>query len=124
MQAFEAASPVADYRQKTAGRRGLAHAVAGRVSDFPVPSVTYLSNIEVYLVRTSTGFVALWSRDHDQEYRTAWTPERGVFLEPRRGAAYTMTGRCLHGPCSYDLGRYATDVDGDLVVIDLRVRLY
>jgi hypothetical protein len=117
------AEPPAVLLKTDVGRRGLTRAVAGMVSDFPALSVTHLPSIEVYLVRTTDGFVALWGRDSDWRYETFWDPRLRRFVEPRRGTAFTMTGECWTGPCFHDLGRYAVEVDDERVVIDLGARL-
>jgi len=111
------------YREMIAGRRDVTRAVAGHVAAFPVPSLTYLSNVDVYLVRTTAGFSALWSRDPDRRYRTRWDASRQRFVEPNEGVIFSLTGRCLSGPCFGDLGRYTVEVDGDTVLVDLRVRV-
>lgn len=111
------------FQRKTVGRVGFATAVAGSEHEFPEPSVTYLPDIQVYVVRTRTGFGAFVGRDeHWLDRPIEWDPRLSQFEEPRRGYGFTMFGSCLYGPCFYDLSRYAVRVEGGKVLIDLGTR--
>lgn len=120
--AAESADRTGIYQERRAGRQGLSRAVAGTVGDFPAGSVTYLSNIGVYLVHSSEGFVALWNRDSDRGYAVRWDPQSRLFVEPREGMRFSSTGRCDSGPCFHDLGRYAVETVDNTVVVDLQAR--
>jgi hypothetical protein len=96
---------------------------AGQVTDFPVPSVTYLANLNVFLVRTSAGFTALVDEDLHLLHRTAWNTEWQRFISPSHGEMYTWLGRCMQGPCPRGLDRFAVSTNGNIVAIDISVRL-
>ena len=111
------------YREKPwIGRRGWFVAEAGNVDEFPTPSVTYLSQINVYLVRTQAGFTALWGRESGWERRIKWVATPGFFMDTLQSHIYTLTGRCLTGPCFDDIGQYAVKIDGNEVTIDVHTR--
>lgn len=111
------------YQRKTVGRGGYAIAVAGSSSDFPLPSVTYFSDVKVYLVRTLAGYGAFSERQESYvNWPTQWDAKYSRFIEPIRGNDFTLFGRCLAGPCPYDLSRYAVRIERDRVLVDLDTR--
>lgn len=113
--------PIA-YRIRSVVRVGPRRVSAGRATEFPSPSVTYLSNFRVFLVRTAVGFTALIDEDPHLGHRTAWNLERQRFISPAHGEMYTWLGRCIQGPCPRGLDRFAVSVEGGAVVIDTATR--
>ena len=122
--ALEREGQSAVFAERTGiGRRGWFVAAVGHDGDFPISSVTHLAPLDAYLVRTQDGFLALAGRDSDRGNAIRWDADRGYFHEPRRGTTYLLTGQCRSGPCFADLGRYAVDLDGDKVLVDVRNRV-
>lgn len=110
------------YQRKTVTQGGYAIAVAGSESNFPVPSVTYLPEIDVYLVRTLAGYGAFYGRESRYGRPITWDASRSRFHDSREASQFTMLGRCMFGPCFGDLSRYAVRIQGDKVLIDLGTR--
>lgn len=118
-ESIEPPSTVA-YGKRHAYRVGLTRVSAGKVDDFPIPSVTYLSNLKVFLVRSPIGFTAL-TEENPVWFRTetiVWDRERQWFTSRPGGERYTWLGDCLSGPCRYRPDRFTTRVDGDDVIVD------
>ena len=113
--------PIA-YKQGVVKRVTRGRVNAGSVSDFPVPSVTYLRNLRVYLIRSDLGFTALVDDEPHLGGPTSWDIKGQRFVSPRYGEVYTWLGHCVQGPCSRDLDRFAVRVDGDDVIVDATVR--
>ena len=110
------------YQEKTVGRRGYAVAVAGSLTDFPVQSVTFFPEIQVFLVSTPAGFGAFYGRESWYDRALHWDTEGRFFLSSNEASGFTLLGRCFFGPGAEYLSRYAVRVDGDLVLIDLGTR--
>jgi hypothetical protein len=109
-------------RTRSVVRIGPGRVSAGPAVEYPTPSVTYLPNLRVYLVRSVVGFTALIDEDPRLGDRTKWHVEMQRFHSPRHGETYTWLGRCLMGPCIRGLDRFAVSVERDVVVIDLATR--
>src|SRR5579884_116287 len=97
--------------------------VVGAVDDFPIPSVTNLINLQVYLLRSSTGFIALLADDLHGPHPTGWSSILQLFYAPDHGEEYDWRGNCVGGPCLRGLDRYPVDVRGGQVVVDTTTRL-
>ena len=119
LRPVELANPVT-YTTRIARQVGGRRVSAGKVTEYPTPSVTYLSNLQAYLVRTAAGFTALADNVPHRNLRVVWRVERQRFESVTCGRIYSWLGGCIQGSCFYGLERFNVTIDGDNIVIDTR----
>jgi cytochrome b6-f complex iron-sulfur subunit len=90
----------------------------GAPDSYPVNSVTYLADQEVYIVRTALGFVAESAICTHLGCITQWKPELGLISCPCHGSRFNKDGTVAHGPAPRALPHFAVRLlaDGDLLV--------
>ena len=96
---------------------------AGSPDDYPVNSVTYLQDQQVYIVRTDKGMWALSAVCTHLGCITEWKPESNQVACPCHGSKFSRTGNVEAGPAPRPLPHFAVTVgeDGVLVVDKLDV---
>lgn len=96
---------------------------AGSPDDYPVNSVTYLQEQQVYIVRTDKGMWALSAVCTHLGCITQWKPESGQIACPCHGSKFQRTGKVEAGPAPQPLPHFSLVLgeDGALVVDKLEV---
>ena len=121
LRPLDVARPI-PFMSRTVRQAGGRRVRAGNVAEHPIPSVTYLSNLDAYLDRTAAGFIALAGEDPDRRRPIAWNVQRQSFQSVTCGRVYSWLGRCVQGPCRDGLERLDVSIDGDEVIVDARAR--
>jgi cytochrome b6-f complex iron-sulfur subunit len=96
---------------------------AGSPDDYPVNSVTYLQDQQVYIVRTDKGMWALSAVCTHLGCITQWKPESSQIACPCHGSKFARSGIVEAGPAPRPLRHFAVTLgeDGALVVDKLEV---
>lgn len=96
---------------------------AGNPDLYPMNSVTFLQEQQVYIVRTSGGFYAVSAVCTHLGCVTQWKPEANLIACPCHGSKFTPEGKKLEGPAPRPLPHYsiALTADGELSVDKLQV---
>ena len=91
---------------------------AGNPDLFPVNSVTFLQDQQVYIVRTLAGFYAVSAICTDLGCVTQWKPEVNQIACPCHGSKFQPDGKKVEGPAPRPLPHFLITVspDGELVV--------
>lgn len=91
---------------------------AGAPDDFPVNSVTYILDQQVYIVRMPAGFYAVSAVCTHLGCITQWKPEDNQIACPCHGSKFTREGMKLVGPAPRPLPHFAVRLaaDGQLLV--------
>jgi cytochrome b6-f complex iron-sulfur subunit len=95
---------------------------AGNPDLYPVNSVTFLQDQQVYIVRTAAGFYAVSAVCTHLGCVTQWKPEANMIACPCHGSKFTPEGKKIEGPAPRPLPHYliALPPDGDLLVDKLQ----
>lgn len=96
---------------------------AGAPDDFPVNSVTYIRDQQVYIVRMSAGFYAVSAVCTHLGCITQWKPEENQIACPCHGSKFTREGAKVAGPAPRALSHFAVRLaaDGQLLVDKLEI---
>jgi len=96
---------------------------AGNPDLYPVNSVTYLQDQQVYIVRTPTGFYAVSAVCTHLGCVTQWKPEANMIACPCHGSKFQPDGKKIEGPAPRPLPHYAIilTADGELQIDKLQV---
>jgi cytochrome b6-f complex iron-sulfur subunit len=96
---------------------------AGAPDDFPVNSVTYIRDQQVYVVRMSAGFYAVSAVCTHLGCITQWKPEENQIACPCHGSKFTREGAKVAGPAPRALPHFAVRLapDGQLLVDKLEI---
>ena len=91
---------------------------AGNPDLYPVNSVSYLSDQQVYIVRTKEGFYAVSAVCTHLGCITAWHPEHNQIECPCHGSKFKEDGAKVEGPAPRPLPHFLITMaaDGELVV--------
>jgi cytochrome b6-f complex iron-sulfur subunit len=91
---------------------------AGAPDLYPVNSVTFLQNQQVYIVRTPAGFYAVSAVCTHLGCITQWKPDTGRIECPCHGSKFEPDGKKLEGPAPKPLPHFVIvlSADGELVV--------
>jgi cytochrome b6-f complex iron-sulfur subunit len=91
---------------------------AGTPDDFPVNSVTYIQDQQVYIVRMAAGFYAVSAVCTHLGCITQWKPEDNLIECPCHGSRFTREGTKVAGPAPRPLPHFALRLtaDGQLLV--------
>jgi cytochrome b6-f complex iron-sulfur subunit len=91
---------------------------AGSADDFPVNSVTYIQDQQVYIVRTEKGLWAMSAVCTHLGCITQWKPESNQIACPCHGSKFARAGNVQAGPAPRPLPHFAVRLaaDGALVV--------
>src|SRR5215471_4975221 len=95
---------------------------AGSPDLFPVNSVTYIQDQQVYIVRTTGGFYAVSAVCTHLGCITQWKAETNMIACPCHGSKFTPEGKKLEGPAPRPLPHYSISItpDGELIVDKLQ----
>ena len=96
---------------------------AGSVDDYPVNSVTYLQDQQVYIVRTEKELWAMSSVCTHLGCITQWKPESNQIACPCHGSKFETDGKVQSGPAPRPLPHFSVRLaaDGGLVVDKLEI---
>ena len=96
---------------------------AGAPEDFPVNSVTYIRDQQVYIVRMPAGFYAVSAVCTHLGCITQWKPEENQIACPCHGSKFSREGAKVSGPAPRALPHFAVRLapDGQLVVDKLEI---
>lgn len=96
----------------------------GAVDDFPLGSVTPITNGRFYLVRADDGgFVALYQKCTHLGCAVPWEPERGQFVCPCHASAFEMDGEVINPPAPRPLDRFPVTIENNQVLVDTGQRI-
>lgn len=89
---------------------------------FPINSVTYLQDQQVYVVRTTDGFYAVSAVCTHLGCITQWKPEANQIACPCHGSKFTELGNKIEGPAPRPLPHFLISLttDGELLVDKLQ----
>jgi cytochrome b6-f complex iron-sulfur subunit len=96
---------------------------AGEPADYPVNSVTYIEDQQVYIVRTDQGFFAESAVCTHLGCITKWNPEANQIQCPCHGSRYSRNGTVERGPAPRPLPHFSIQLtpDGTLLVDKLEI---
>lgn len=96
---------------------------AGSPDLYPLYSVTFLQNQQVYIVRTAQGFYAVSAVCTHLGCITQWNPELQMIACPCHGSKFRMDGTKIEGPAPRPLPHFAISLtaEGELSVDKLEV---
>ncbi len=96
---------------------------AGNPDLYPVNSVTFLQNQQVYIVRTAAGFYAVSAVCTHLGCITQWKPEANMIACPCHGSKFQPNGKKIEGPAAHPQPHYAINLtaDGELQVDKLQI---
>jgi cytochrome b6-f complex iron-sulfur subunit len=96
---------------------------AGSPDDYPVNSVTYIQDQQVYLVRTDKGIWAMSAVCTHLGCITQWKPESNQVACPCHGSKFSRKGNVEAGPAPRPLPHFSLVLgeDGTLIVDKLEV---
>jgi len=96
---------------------------AGNPDLYPVDSVTFLQDQQVYIVRTNVGFYAVSAVCTHLGCITQWKPEASMIACPCHGSKFRSDGKKIEGPAPRPLPHYAINLtaDGELQVDKLQI---
>jgi cytochrome b6-f complex iron-sulfur subunit len=97
--------------------------LVGSPDDYPVNSVTYVEDQEVYVVRVSAGFYAVSAICTHLGCITRWNPEADQIQCPCHGSKFTRDGTKVAGPAPRPLPHFAIRLtaEGELRVDKLDI---
>jgi cytochrome b6-f complex iron-sulfur subunit len=90
----------------------------GVAEDYPVNSVSFLQEQQVYVVRTENGLFALSAVCTHLGCITRWAPEDNLIECPCHGSKFQRNGEKVAGPAPRPLAHFSIQIaaDGQLVV--------
>jgi cytochrome b6-f complex iron-sulfur subunit len=96
---------------------------AGSPDLYPLNSVTYLPEQQVYVVRTSEGFFAVSAVCTHLGCVTQWKPESDLIACPCHGSKFKPDGTKIEGPAPRPLPHFqiTLTLDGELQVDKLEI---
>jgi cytochrome b6-f complex iron-sulfur subunit len=96
---------------------------AGSPDLYPMHSVTFLQDQQVYIVRTEQGFYAVSAVCTHLGCITQWKPESEQIACPCHGSKFKADGTKIEGPAPRPLPHFAISLttDGELVVDKLEI---
>jgi len=86
---------------------------AGSLDDYPVNSVTYIQDQQVYIVRTEKGLWAMSAVCTHLGCITQWKPESNQIACPCHGSKFQREGNVQAGPAPRPLPRFAVRLTAD-----------
>ena len=95
---------------------------AGNPDLYPVHSVTFLQDQQVYIVRMPEGFYAVSAVCTHLGCVTQWKPDADIIACPCHGSKFKADGTKIEGPAPRPLPHFAISLtaDGDLLVDKLQ----
>jgi cytochrome b6-f complex iron-sulfur subunit len=96
----------------------------GPVDDFPLGSVTPVTNGRFYLVRqTDGGFLALYQKCTHLGCAVPWEPELGRFVCPCHASTFETDGEVINPPAPRPLDRFPVTIEDGVVYVDTGERI-
>jgi cytochrome b6-f complex iron-sulfur subunit len=96
----------------------------GNVEDFPLGSVTPVTNGRFYLVRDEAGgFLALYQKCTHLGCAVPWEPESGQFVCPCHASAFEADGQVINPPAPRPLDRFPVTITDGIVSVDTGTRI-
>jgi len=96
----------------------------GAVDDFPLGSVTPITNGRFYLVRQQDGgFVALYQKCTHLGCAVPWNAELRQFVCPCHASAFEMDGTVINPPAPRPLDRFVVTITDGQVSVDTGQRI-
>lgn len=93
--------------------------LAGKVSDFPVNSVTHNLTGRFYIVRLEGGLLALYQRCPHLGCAVPFEEEENIFHCPCHGSLYNLEGEVTGGPAPRPMDLFPITIEnGDEVWVD------
>jgi len=89
---------------------------AGNPDLYPVNSVTFLQDQQIYIVRTAAGFYAVSAVCTHLGCITQWKPEAKMIACPCHGSKFQPNGKKIEGPVARPLPHYAINLTADGVL--------
>lgn len=96
---------------------------AGTPDLYPVHSVSFLQDQQVYIVRLPEGFYAVSAVCTHLGCITQWKPEAGIIACPCHGSKFRADGAKIEGPAPRPLPHFSVTLtaDGELLVDKLQI---
>ena len=96
---------------------------AGNPDLYPVHSVTFLQDQQVYIVRMPDGFYAVSAVCTHLGCITQWKPDADMIACPCHGSKFHPDGVKIEGPAPWPLPHFAISLtaDGELIVDKLQI---
>lgn len=96
---------------------------AGNPDLYPLNSVTFLQDQQVYIVRIPEGFYAVSAVCTHLGCVTQWKPEADIIACPCHGSRFQPSGKKIEGPAPRPLPHFAINLtaDGELLVDKLQI---
>jgi cytochrome b6-f complex iron-sulfur subunit len=96
---------------------------AGAPDDYPVDSITYLQNQQVYIVHVQEGFYAVSAVCTHLGCITQWKPDNKLIECPCHGSKFKRNGEKVAGPAPRPLPHFSISLtaDGSLLVDTLEI---
>jgi cytochrome b6-f complex iron-sulfur subunit len=96
---------------------------AGNPDLYPVNSVTYLQDQQVYIIRMAEGFYAVSAVCTHLGCITQWKPEANQIACPCHGSKFRSDGTKIEGPAPRPLPHFSVTLtaDGELIVNKLEI---
>lgn len=91
---------------------------AGKISDFPVGSVTRFRDGKFYLSRLPEGIIALYWKCPHLGCTVPWNEAEGMFHCPCHASVYERTGQNVAGPAPRPMDYMAIEIVGDEIIVD------
>lgn len=92
---------------------------AGEVDEFPLGSVTHISNGRFYLSRLQDGgFLAIHQRCTHLGCNVPWEQTQGAFVCPCHNSQFTVEGDVLNPPAPRPLDLFPITIEEGLVKVD------
>lgn len=96
----------------------------GAVDEFPLGSVTPVTNGRFYVVRLQDGgFLALYQKCTHLGCAVPWEPESGQFVCPCHASAFEMDGNVINAPAPRPLDRFPVTITDGIVSVDTGNRI-
>ncbi len=86
---------------------------AGHPDLYPVNSVTYLQDQQVYIVRTDEGYCAVSAVCTHLGCITQWKPDASIIACPCHGSKFKSDGTKIEGPAPRPLPHFAISLTAD-----------
>lgn len=91
----------------------------GAVDEFPLGSVTPVTEGRFYLVRqTDGGFLALYQKCTHLGCAVPWNPEEGRFICPCHASAFETDGQVINAPAPRPMDRFPVTIENGIVLVD------
>jgi cytochrome b6-f complex iron-sulfur subunit len=96
---------------------------AGAPDDYPINSINYIQNQQVYIVRVPEGFYAVSAVCTHLGCITQWKPDDNLIECPCHGSKFKRDGEKVAGPAPVPLPHYSVSLtaDGALMVDTLEI---